>query len=266
MSTPTRPDAPPARARPVRAVPGARDAVFAQLADAGRAEQVARRLADAIVLGVLAAGERLPSEAELARRFGVALVTAREGLGMLREAGLVETRRGREGGSFVVHPEDADDALLTARLRGLSQVELGDLAVYVTAIAAGCADRAAERSTPADDERLRAWVAAADFSDAAAARRNAGGFLLELAVLSQSTRLVREQLRLQAESGPLLWLGMRDAALRRRAAEAADAITAAVAARDASAARAGVSALLSDVAEWLLAAKARIETGGTIDG
>jgi DNA-binding FadR family transcriptional regulator len=185
---------------------------------------------------------------------------------MLREAGLVETRRGREGGSFVVHPGDADDALLTARLRGLSQVELGDLAVYVTAIAAGCADRAAERSTPADDDRLRAWVAAADFSDAAAARRNAGGFLLELAVLSQSTRLVREQLRLQAESGPLLWLGMRDPALRRRAAEAADAIAAAVAARDGAAARAGVSALLSDVAEWLLAAKARIETGGTIDG
>src|SRR6185437_1915168 len=117
-----------------RAAPGARDAVFAQLSDAGRAEQVARRLADAIVLGVLGAGERLPSEAELARRFGVALVTAREALGMLREAGLVETRRGRDGGSFVVHPGDADDTLLAARLRGLAQVELSDLAVYVTAI------------------------------------------------------------------------------------------------------------------------------------
>ena len=261
MSIPTRDGA-----RTTRAVPGARDAVFAQLADAGRAEQVARRLADAIVLGVLAPGERLPNEAELARRFGVALVTAREALGMLREAGLVETRRGRDGGSFVVHPGDADDAMLTARLRGLSQVELGDLAVYVTTIAAGCADRAAERSTPPDDERLRAWVDAADFSTPSAARRNAGGFLLELAVLSQSTRLVREQLRLQAEFGPLLWLGMRDPALRARAAAAADAIARAVAAREATAARTAVSALLSDVAAWLLGAKARIETGGTIDG
>jgi DNA-binding FadR family transcriptional regulator len=240
--------------------------VFAQLADAGRAEQVARRLADAIVLGVLTQGERLPSEAELARRFGVALVTTREGLGMLRRAGLVETRRGRDGGSFVVRPGDADDALLITRLRGLSQVELSDLAVYVTAIAAGCADRAAERATPADDERLRAWLAAADFSTEPEARRNAGGFLLELAVLSQSTRLVREQLRLQAEFGPLLWLGMRDAAARMTAAAAAGAIADAVAARDAAAARAEVSGLLDGVSRWLLAAKGRIETGGTIDG
>ncbi|MGN6428315.1 MAG: FadR/GntR family transcriptional regulator [Leifsonia sp.] len=249
-----------------RATPGARDAVFAQLADAGRAEQVSRRLADAIVLGVLTPGERLPSEAELARRFGVALVTAREGLGMLREAGLVETRRGREGGSFVVHPGDADDAMLTARLRGLSQVELSDLAVYVTAIAAGCADRAAERATPPDAERLHAWLAAADFGAPPQARRNAGGFLLELAVLSQSTRLVREQIRLQAEFGPLLWLGMRDAALRDTAAAATAAIADAVAVRDAATARTEVSALLSAVAQWLLAAKGRIETGGTIDG
>jgi len=249
-----------------RAAPGARDAVFAQLDDAGRAEQVARRLTDAIVLGVLTAGERLPSEAELARRFGVALVTAREGLGMLRQAGLVETRRGRDGGSFVVHRGDVDDTLLAARLRGLSQVELSDLAVYVTTIAAGCADRAAERSTAADGDRLRAWVAAADFSGAAEARRNAGGFLLELAVLSQSARLVREQLRLQAEFGPLLWLGMRDPALRDSTAAAAQEVTGAVAARDAATARARVTSLLDEVARWLLAAKVRIERGGTIDG
>ena len=240
--------------------------MFAQLSDAGRAEQVARRLADAIVLGVLAPGERLPSESDLAKRFGVALVTAREGLGMLREAGLVETRRGRDGGSFVVHPGDADETTLATRLRGFSQVELSDLAVYVTAIAAGCADRAAERSTPADDARLAAWLAAADFSEPAEARRSAGGFLLELAVLSQSTRLVREQIRLQAEFGPLLWLGMRDPALRQGAAASARAIADAVAASDAAGARAEVTAQLGRVARWLLAAKARIETGGTIDG
>lgn len=253
-------------ARTTRPAPGARDAVFAQLADAGRAEQVARRLTDAIVLGLLMPGERLPSEADLARSFGVALVTAREGLGMLRGAGLVETRRGRGGGSFVIHPGDADETMLTARLGGLSQVELGDLAVYVTAIAAGCVDRAAECSTPADDARLAAWLADADFSEPAQARRSAGGFLLELAVLSQSTRLVREQIRLQAEFGPLLWLGMRDAGLREGAAAAAHAIAGAVAADDAAGARAEITALLGRVARWLLSAKLRIEAGGTIDG
>ena len=249
-----------------RAAPGARDAVFAQLAEAGRAEQVTRRLADAIVLGVLAAGERLPSEAELARRFGVALVTAREALGMLRQAGLVETRRGRDGGSFVVHPAEADDALLTTRLRGLSQVELGDLAVYIATIAEGCADRAAERSTADDHTRLTAWLDAADFSGPAAARRDAGGLLLELAVLSQSTRLVREQLRLLAEFGPLLWLGMRDQAMREEAAASATRITDAVARGDGVAARSEVRQWVEAAARWLLRAKARVETGGSIDG
>jgi DNA-binding FadR family transcriptional regulator len=249
-----------------RSAPGARDAVFAQLGGAGRAEQVAQRLTDAIVLGVLVAGERLPSEAELSRRFGVALVTAREGLGILREAGLVETRRGREGGSFVIESPAPHAALVSARLRGLSQVELSDLAVYITAIAAACADRAAERSAPADDERLRSWLDAADFTTAAEARRNAGGFFLELAVLSQSTRLVREQIRLQAEFGPVLWLGMTDPDLRDRTSAATRSIADAIAARDGEAARAQVSRLIRSIAEWLLAARARLEKGGVLDG
>ena len=252
--------------RPARSAPGARDAVFAQLADAGRAEQVAQRLTDAIILGVLAAGERLPSEAELAKRFGVALVTAREGLGMLREAGLVETRRGRDGGSFVIESPAPHGALIVARLRGLSQVELSDLAVYVTTIAAGCVDRAAERSTRADDDRLSGWLREADFGTAADARRNAGGFFLELAVLSQSTRLVREQIRLQAEFGPLLWLGMTDADLRDRTAAATRSIADAIAARDGERARSLVTMLIRSIAEWLLAARARLERGGALDG
>ena len=114
--------------------PGAREAVFAQLADAGRAEQVAQRLTDGIVLGVLHPGERLPSEPELARRFGVALITVREGLGILREAGLVETRRGRDGGSFVVEGDAEHRSLITSRIRAFAQVELSDMAVYFGAI------------------------------------------------------------------------------------------------------------------------------------
>ncbi|MFF2051682.1 FadR/GntR family transcriptional regulator [Leifsonia sp. NPDC058194] len=250
---------------PARVSPGARDAVFAQLADVGRAEQVSRRIADAIVLGVLVPGERLPSEAELARRFGVALVTAREGLGILREAGLVDTRRGRDGGSFVVAPDGGEDALLAARLRGLSQVELADLAVYVSAIAAGCADRAAERATPADGARLAAWLDTASFGTAADARRNAGGFLLELAVLSQSARLVREQIRLQAEYGPLLWIGLHDPRPREEALASMRATAASVATGNRPAARDAVTALVGSVTEWLLAAKARLERGGGLD-
>lgn len=248
-----------------RVGPGAREAVFAQLADAGRAEQVAQRLTDGIVLGVLDPGERLPSEPELARRFGVALITVREGLGILREAGLVETRRGREGGSFVVHDDAEHRTILIARLRGLAQVELSDMAVYFGAILAGIAERAAERASDADAARLAAWLDAADFTTAAAARTNQGGFFLELAVLSQSARLVREQIRLQAEFGPLLLLGF-DGEPERADASAADRrIVQAVAAHRPAEAREAARGLVTSLAARLLAAKARVERGGGID-
>ncbi|MFF2271955.1 winged helix-turn-helix domain-containing protein [Agromyces sp. NPDC058136] len=248
-----------------RVGPGAREAVFAQLADAGRAEQVAQRLIDGIVLGVLDPGERLPSEPELARRFGVALITVREGLGILREAGLVETRRGRDGGSFVVHDDAEHRTLLTARLRGLAQVELSDMAVYFGAILAGAAERAAERASDPEASRLAAWLDAADFGTAASARTNQGGFFLELAVLSQSARLVREQIRLQAEFGPLLLIGLDDAEARTAAAAADRRIVRAVTTHRPARAREAAGELVTALAASLLAAKARVERGGGLD-
>jgi DNA-binding FadR family transcriptional regulator len=245
--------------------PGAREAVFAQLNDAGRAEQVAQRLTDAIILGVLTPGERLPSEPELARRFGVALITVREGLVILRDTGLVETRRGREGGSFVIAVDAPHNTLLHARLRGLAQVELSDIAVYFSVIAEGCATRAALRTSSVDAERLASWLQQADFASTASARSNAGGFFLELAVLTQSARLVREQIRVQAEFGPLLFLGMSDPELRERIAEGFRAVASALGTGDGALARRLVGDQVQALAEWLLAAKAHVERGGQLD-
>ena len=51
----------------IRSTTAARAAVFAPVGGAGRAELVAQRLTDAITLGLLGDGERLPSETEMAR-------------------------------------------------------------------------------------------------------------------------------------------------------------------------------------------------------
>ena len=56
--------------------------------------RVEQRLADAIRSGLLADGERLPSEQELAAMLGVATVTAREALVALRSQGLVPRSAG----------------------------------------------------------------------------------------------------------------------------------------------------------------------------
>ena len=79
-------------------------AVFAPLESSSRSELVARRLTDAIALGLLPDAKQLPGEADLAHQFGVSTVTIREALSVLRQEGLIETRRGRGGGSFVPRP------------------------------------------------------------------------------------------------------------------------------------------------------------------
>lgn len=61
--------------------------------------EIADTLADDIARGPLAPGDRLPSEAELAARFGVNRHTVRHALAGLAERGLVHARRG--AGVFV---------------------------------------------------------------------------------------------------------------------------------------------------------------------
>jgi DNA-binding FadR family transcriptional regulator len=64
------------------------------------------RLAQAIKLGLVQVGERLPPERDLADQLQVSRVTLREAIRALREAGFLESRRGRSGGTFVVAAGD----------------------------------------------------------------------------------------------------------------------------------------------------------------
>ena len=264
------------------APPSARTAVFSQISASGRVQQVVQRLTDAIVLGVLAPGERLPSESQLAKRFGVALVTAREGLSVLRENGLVETRRGREGGSFVTPPDARHGAVLRARLAGLSRVDLQDMGLYLSVITAAAAAQAADRALASDIDNLRGWVDPQLPEPDQAPGRAEGAFHLQLAVLSQSARLVREQIRVQAEFGPLLWyaseiaeVGQRtggvtaDSVPTRSAAATCPSyrlsVIAALAARDPNRASAEVDTHFSHHLSQLLEAKAAVDRGDSLE-
>jgi DNA-binding FadR family transcriptional regulator len=223
--------------------------VFAPLGGAGRAELVEQRLTDAIVLGLLSNGERLPSESEMARQFGVATVTAREALEALREKGFVETKRGRDGGSFVT----SGVSRIEQRIHDLSRVELRDMGVYYSAIACMAAELAADRSTDDDIAQLRRTLT--DATGEAQARRIEGTFRLEIAALSQSARLVREELRLQAEFAPLLWLCLREEQHRESSRAAHQSVVDAIAAGDGDAARKRTSAHIAGAIDWLMESK-----------
>jgi GntR family transcriptional repressor for pyruvate dehydrogenase complex len=65
-------------------------------------EEVAEQIRRQIVLRVVPPTRALPSERELARLFGVGRATVQAAIGLLQKEGLVERRRGRTGGTFVV--------------------------------------------------------------------------------------------------------------------------------------------------------------------
>lgn len=201
-------------------------ALFRSIGDEGRAELVERRLVDAIHRGHLRAGERLPSESDLARSFGVAPVTVREALLTLRAQGLIVTRRGRNGGSFVV--DDADPlAFARDALTRTSRLALRDMGAHYGAITVAAVRLAARRADAGEAGRVRRRLELLADLDADQQRRLLDDVLVELVSLSQSARLTREQMKLQAEFSPYLRLAAPDGAgLARQASSLRDIIRA----------------------------------------
>ncbi|MEU9885746.1 FCD domain-containing protein [Sphaerisporangium sp. NPDC051011] len=227
-------------------------AVFAPVDSTARVDAVVRRLEGAIALGLLADGEQLPSEAELAGRLGVSTVTLREALTALRGRRLVETRRGRGGGSFVRVPPDSYDGGFEARLRAFSAGELRDLGDHYAAIAGAAARLAALRSLPEDLAPL--WRSIDEMAAAPGSRRGRveGRFHIEVAAASQSARLTQEEIRLQADIGPLLWLPRSGATRHDEVVAEHRAIAAAVQRGDAGEARGLAERHVLDAVEHLI--------------
>ncbi|GAA2892938.1 FadR/GntR family transcriptional regulator [Microbacterium esteraromaticum] len=226
-------------------------ALFQPIGDEGRAELVERRLVDAIHRGHLRAGERLPSESELARSFGVAPVTVREALLTLRGQGLIVTRRGRNGGSFVV--DDADPlAFAHTALLHTSRLALRDMGAHYSAITAAAVRLAARRADPSEANRVLRRLERLEDLDVDQQRRVLDDVLVELVSLSQSARLTREQMKLQAEFSPYLRLAAPDdAGLQTQSASLAG-IIAAVEQNDPEAAGSRTEQLVADVIDALI--------------
>ncbi|NEB80395.1 FadR family transcriptional regulator [Streptomyces sp. SID14478] len=83
-------------------------------------EEALAQILQVVRLGLVPGGERLPSERELAERLGISRVTLRDVLKVLQDQGLVASRRGRYGGTFVLpRPEAAGEDELRRRIAGV---------------------------------------------------------------------------------------------------------------------------------------------------
>lgn len=129
-------------------------AVFRPLRSGNSLEDTVARLMQTIRLGVVAPGEALPSERELALRFSVSRDTVREAIRELADAGYLVSRRGRYGGTFVSDPLPEPRA---GSVTAPSAAELDDILGLRGILEVGAARAAAARSLDAAD-RAALWA------------------------------------------------------------------------------------------------------------
>ncbi|MFJ4170764.1 GntR family transcriptional regulator [Paenarthrobacter sp. NPDC089714] len=189
---------------------------FAPLETAERGEEIALRLRHSIELGVLEDGTQLPSESELAAKMRVSTMTLRTALAELRHLGLLETRRGKGGGSFV--KANTGDIAKAQRdtLATYSLEHLRDVREYRAFLSGSAAAVAAGRSQQVPIGRLASMAALIGTAQTPAEMTRADSqFHIELAATSGSVLFTRQEIAMQAEVGALVWAGASD---RRSAA------------------------------------------------
>jgi DNA-binding FadR family transcriptional regulator len=117
------------------------------------AETVAAELRQRILVGPPA--QRLPTQDQLVREFGVSYPSIREALRILETEGLVTVRRGSVGGAEVHRPDQSSAAYHLGLVLQGAGVTLGDLAQGLLQLEPLCAAEVARRS-----DRLTAVVPA----------------------------------------------------------------------------------------------------------
>ncbi|MGZ4450545.1 MAG: FadR/GntR family transcriptional regulator [Nocardioides sp.] len=163
-------------------------------------EACVEQLATTIRLGVYPLGSTLPSERELATRLGVSRATLREAMAALRQAGLVQTTRGRGGGTVVTLKPRTPSARQAARSSPARRQDWLDALDFRRVVEPGAAALAARADLGPDArEQLHEAHAAVAAARRPADHRQADSrFHLTLAALTGSPRIVEAVTSVQA--------------------------------------------------------------------
>jgi GntR family transcriptional repressor for pyruvate dehydrogenase complex len=132
----------------------ARDAPFA-LNRGNAAQQIIGDLRDQILGGVYPRGSKLPTERELAQRYGVSIPTVREAIRGLSAVHLVEPRHGT--GVYVIAAADLMFAMAASTLIELENIQLLDVLDLLEALQGKAAVLAC--TSAGDDELVALGVA-----------------------------------------------------------------------------------------------------------
>ncbi|MDX3455002.1 FCD domain-containing protein [Streptomyces sp. ME02-8801-2C] len=166
-------------------------------------EEALEQILQVVRLGLVPGGERLPAERELADRLGISRVTLREVLKVLQDQGLVESRRGRYGGTFVLPRGDAggEDELR----RRISAVDLEDVLRFREVLEVGATGLCAQHGlSPEQADRLRDALVRTQDAPLADYRRLDTLLHLTLAELCGSPTLTSQYAAVRAKVNDLL--------------------------------------------------------------
>jgi len=166
-------------------------------------EEALEQILQVVRLGLVPGGERLPAERELAQRLGISRVTLREVLKVLQDQGLVESRRGRYGGTFVRPRSQATgEAELRRRVEG---VDIEDVLRFREVLEVGAAGLCAAHGLSAAHTRLlRAALARTQDAPLAEYRRLDTLLHLTLAELCGSPTLAAQYAAVRSTVNDLL--------------------------------------------------------------
>ncbi|ONK15621.1 FCD domain-containing protein [Streptomyces sp. MP131-18] len=169
-------------------------------------EEALAQVLQVLRLGLVPDGGRLPAERELAGLLGVSRVTLREVLRVLQDEGLVESRRGRYGGTFVrPRPAPARDGAAAELRRRIAAVDVDDVLRLREVLDVGAAGLCAESDLgPAAARRLRAALTGTGEAPPAEYRRADTLLHLTLAELSGSPSLAAQYAAVRATVNDLL--------------------------------------------------------------
>ncbi|MBH5333361.1 FadR family transcriptional regulator [Streptomyces pactum] len=167
-------------------------------------EEALERILRIVRLGLVPVGGRLPAERDLAERLRISRVTLREVLKVLHDQGLVVSRRGRYGGTFVCArpgPEHGEEELR----RRVAGVDVQDVLRFREVLEVGAAGLCAAHGLDGERAaRLRAALEATGEAPPADYRRQDTLFHLTLAELSGSPTLAAQYAAVRATVNDLL--------------------------------------------------------------
>ncbi|HLU72659.1 MAG TPA: FCD domain-containing protein [Nonomuraea sp.] len=192
-------------------------------------EETVERLLQAIKLGVVAHGDKLPPERELAVRLGISRVTLREAIRALQDAGYLDVRRGRYGGAFVTYvPPPPGSADLRRAVARMGTDDLADALTFRMAVECGAARvLAGMELTGGQRDTLRRRLADLDAAPLEDYRRLDTAFHLSIAELTGSALLAAACADARLRVGdllnaiPMLQANLDHAAAQHRAIVAA---------------------------------------------